>query len=205
MRAFAIRLTLSAILCALGFGIAHAGAPRTHDGFMLRLSAGGGSAGSNIEDPTGSIDLSGTAGEMNIAVGGMIQPNLAVHATLFGWSVSDPDADVNIVGVGQGSGTLNGTATMSAIGPGVTYYFMPVNMYVSGSVGYGRFSLDGDVEGSTDGGVAFDLSLGKEWWVGDAWGLGAAGGFGYHSLPDKDVSENWSGTSFALRFSATFN
>src|SRR5262245_2746974 len=66
MRAFAVRLTLPAILCVFGFSIAHAGAPRTHDGFMLRLSAGGGSAGSKIDDATGSIDLSGTAGEMNI-------------------------------------------------------------------------------------------------------------------------------------------
>lgn len=211
MKALAICLTAAATLCFIPAAPAHAGAARTHDGFFLRLSAGGGTAGSKIEvssaDSTigaASVDLSGTAGDLNLAIGGMVQPNFAVHATIFGWSVSDPDADVTL-GSLAASGTLNGTATMSAIGPGVTYYFMPVNIYVSGSLGLGTFRLTGDVEGETKSGFAMDLTLGKEWWVGENWGLGLAGGFTYHSVPDKDVSENWSGTSFALRFSATMN
>ena len=172
------------------------------------MGAGG---GSKIEVPDtpatpggATIDLSGTSGDLNLAIGGMVQPNLAVHGTIFGWSVSDPDADDRL-GALSGSGTLKGTATMSAIGPGVTYYFMPANLYVSGSLGLGKFKLTGDVEGESKSGVAMDLTLGKEWWVGENWGLGLAGGFTYHSLGDKDVSENWAGTSFGLRFSATMN
>ena len=204
-KVFGICLTAGIILCSIAGVPARAGEARTHDGFFLRLSAGGGGASSKIEDPSASVDFSGTSGEMNIAVGGMVQPNLAIHGTIWGWSVSDPDADVTIAGLGSVSGTLNGTATMSGFGPGVTYYFMPINMYASASVGIGKLKLDGDVTGETNTGFAMDLTLGKEWWVGQNWGLGLAGGFSYHSLPDKDVSESWSGSSFALRFSATMN
>jgi hypothetical protein len=87
----------------------------------------------------------------------------------------------------------------------VTYYFMPVNLYLSGSAGFGSLEFDGNISGETDMGLALDLTVGKEWWVGDNWGLGVAGGFGYHSLPEEGLDENWSGTSFVVRFTATLN
>jgi hypothetical protein len=205
-RSLVFALALALLLIALLHSAAAAGGQaRTHDGLFLRLSGGAGAARSSIEGTGGKIEVSGAPGEMNFAIGGMVAPNLALHGTLWGWSIQDPDAEVTLFGLGTANGTINGTVTMSAFGAGLTYYFMPVNMYASGSVGLGTLKLDGDVEGETNVGPAMDLTLGKEWWVGNSWGLGVAGGFSYHSLPDKDVSENWSGTSFALRFSATFN
>jgi len=54
--------------------------------------------------------------------------------------------------------------------------------------------------------------VGKEWWVKDSLGIGVMGTAGYHSVPpDKgdngvfDVAEHFKGTSFSVRFSATFN
>ncbi len=206
-------LVAAAVLCLDAGTSTAGGAPRTHDGFFLRLAVGGGHAGSKLEVPDtpatpggADIDLSGTSGDVDLAIGGMVQPNLAIHATIFGWSVSDPDADIRI-GTLSGKGTLNGTATMSAIGPGVTYYVMPANLYFTGSLGVGRFKLSDttDVDGESKSGFALALGLGKEWWVGNQWGLGLSGGLTSHSIADKDVSENWSGTSFGVRFSATMN
>jgi hypothetical protein len=37
------------------------------------------------------------------------------------------------------------------------------------------------LEGSSDTGFALDATVGKEWWVGDNWGLGFAGDFTYLS------------------------
>ena len=183
-----------------------AGEPRTHDGFFLRLSLGGGTAKTSVEDATGEIELDGGAGDVNIAIGGVIAPNLALHGTLWGWSLTDPDASITIAGVGSGSGKLDGDVTLGAVGGGLTYYVMPVNLYLSGSIGFGSIQLDSrQVDAETDTGVVVDLTVGKEWWVGNSWGLGVAGGFSYHSVPDGDIDENWSGTSFALRFSATLN
>jgi hypothetical protein len=190
-------------------GPAYAGGqPREHDGFFMRLSLGGGSGSANIEEGGNKAKFNGGAGDMNLAFGGMVSKNLALHGTMWGWGVQDPDADITIVGLGSGSGTFNGFLAMSAIGPGVTYYLEPANVYFSGSIGIGNLSGSDDLEGSTDTGFALDATVGKEWWVGNNWGLGFAGDFTYLSAKDKDIvgsSESWGVTGFGLRFSATFN
>ena len=49
------------------------------------------------------------------------------------------------------------------------------------------------------------MGLGKEWWVGNKWGLGASLTAGYHTIPPDDASENFKGTSFLVKFTATMN
>jgi hypothetical protein len=176
--------------------------PRDHlDGFFMRLSAGGGAAKTEITALGITEEFSGGAADFNFAIGGMVSPNLALHGTIWGWVLSNPDFSIGSV-----TQTVNADVTMAAVGAGLTYYFMPANFYLSGSVGAGSLSLDaGGVSASTDAGLALDFTLGKEWWVGNRWGLGAAAGVSFHSIPDGGVDENWSGASFALRFSATYN
>jgi hypothetical protein len=188
-------------LCALFSTNAIAGGqPRTHDGFFLRLSAGAGGANTSFDNPSMELDGTGSA-DLNFAIGGAIKPNLILHGTMWGWLISDPDASG-----GLGSGTLDGDVDMTAFGGGITYYFMPVNIYLSGSAGFGTMSFDGPfADGETDNGFVGDLTLGKEWWVGGSWGLGFAGGLSYSSLPDGGLDGSWTGTSWAIRFSATLN
>lgn len=184
------------------------GEARSHDGFFLRLSTGLAYSRAKISDNTGQFEAKGGSGDLNIAVGGMVGPNFALHGTLWGWSASDPDGELTIGGSGSSSGTINGTITMGAIGVGATYYFMPTNLYFSYSLGMGSLSGDGDVDGKTKPGLAFDATVGKEWWVGDQWGLGVAGGVTYFTSKDDTIigiDENWSGPSVGVRFSATFN
>lgn len=190
------------LLLLLQAGLAAAG-PRDHqDGFFLRLSAGGGSASTSIDDGTDKMEISGSAGDLNIAVGAMVTPNLALHGTLMGWSMQDPDLEIN----GTTLGEINGDVTAAGFGGGLTWYFMPVNMYLSGSLGVGSLELDaGNVAVESDSGLIADLTLGKEWWVGEKWALGAAVGLTTHSFSDPDVDEDWSGTSFCLRFTASMN
>jgi hypothetical protein len=178
------------------------GEPRTHDGFFLRLSSGLGVAGTSIDDAAGDIEVdSQPSGDANFAIGGAIRPNLILHATMWGWILDEPD-----VTVGSVTNPLDGFIGMSAFGGGLTYYTMPANMYLSGSVGFGSLRVDGGpLEGDTDDGFVMDLTVGKEWWVGNAWGLGVAAAFSYHTIPDGDIDGNWSGTAFAVRFSATLN
>jgi hypothetical protein len=179
-----------------------AGEPRTHDGFFLRLSAGGGYASSAVNVAgIDVVELSGGAGDLNLAIGGTVSPNLIVHGTIFGWSLSDPT--VKLVGIETPD--FRGDFTLSVWGGGITYYFMPANIYISPNVGFATISGGDDFDGNYDGGFALDVTLGKEWWVGNSWGLGVAGAFGYHNVADGDIDENWSGTSFVLRFTATLN
>jgi len=202
--ALILRSSLISILgLAVLAGTATAGQPRTHDGFLLRLSAGAGGAKTSEDFASSSLEISGAAGDVNFAVGGMIAPNFAIHGTIFGWSLTDPEVELT----GHVSGELNGDLSMSAIGAGFTYYFMPANLYISPSVGVGTLTLDidglDDIE--SDPGLALDFTLGKEWWVSNSWGLGIAGAVGYHSIPDNGTDEKITGSNVAIRFTATYN
>lgn len=176
------------------------GSPRAHDsGFFLRLSAGVNAASTSIEDADGDeLSFSDLGGDANFAVGAIISNNLALHGTFFGWAVSEPDVEVN----GTDVGTFDEDLSMSAVGGGITYYFMPANVYLSPSIGLAWLSA-GDSESDT--GMALDFTVGKEWWVGNSWGLGVAGTVGFHSIPDDSIDENWSDATFGVRFSATLN
>lgn len=180
--------------------------PEDHlGGFFLRLSTGGGYANTSLESGGTKLTMSGAAGDVNFAIGGIVSPNLALHGTLFGWSVIDPKVKLES-GSSSASGTANGDLTLSGIGAGLTYYFMPVNIYVSGTIGFGRMSVEGaGTKGESDIGPMFDATLGKEWWVGQSWALGVALGLGFHSVPEKGISDRWTGPSVAVRFTATMN
>ena len=103
MIALRIRLVTSLALLTLGLWPTLAtadNAPRDHDrGFLLRLSAGGGSASiqadangnGDVFDPGVEVKFSGPAGDGNFAVGALVAHNFAIHGTFWGWSVTDPD------------------------------------------------------------------------------------------------------------------
>ena len=188
--------------------LASAGEPKTHDGFFLRLSAGSGSATSKFEGPGLSEEVSSNgSADLNFAIGAMIRPNLAIHGTTWGWLLADPDVELVTTGNPVVTGRLDGDVDMTAFGGGLTYYFMPMNFYLTGSAGFATLTVSGsdNVSVETDNGFSFDLGVGKEWWVGNSWGLGFNGGYSYHSVPEHGSSDNWSGSSYAIRFSATLN
>ena len=168
-------------------------------GFFLRLSGGASVSSTSISDPVFSeLELSGVGGNFQTAIGAVVTPNLALHGTVWAWFVGSPSAQIAGLDAGQFSGNLN----LSALGGGATYYIMPANVYLSGNLGVGQLSTEG---GSSDAGLVMDLALGKEWWVSSKWGLGLSGGVQYHSIPDGGLTQNWSGTTFLLSFSATLN
>lgn len=177
-------------------------AGRDHEGgFFLRLSAGPGYAQTELGDPT-VMKYYGSSGDVNFAVGGMVLRNFAIHGSLFGWTIIDPSLEI-----GTMPGEIDGSLMLSGFGAGITYYIMPVNIYISPSAGIGRLTLEIDEDTyDTEMGPFFDLTLGKEWWVGGSWGLGVAGAVGYHSVKDsEEIPENWNGYSLSVRFSATLN
>jgi hypothetical protein len=93
------------------------------NGFFLRLSAGVGAASTEIEALDTKLKFSGPAGDVNLAIGAIVAPNLALHGTLFGWSMTDPDVEL-----GNEEGELDGDLTLGAVGVGLTYYLMPANV-----------------------------------------------------------------------------
>jgi hypothetical protein len=175
---------------------------RDHDGgLFLRLSAGYGYSQTGVGDPT-VMKYYGPSGDINFAIGAVVLRNLALHGSLLGWTIIDPSVKVGTI-----SDNVNGSLILSGFGVGITYYIVPINIYISPSVGIGRLTAEsGGVTGETEMGPIFDFTVGKEWWVGGSWGLGFAGTVGYHSVKEsEEIPENWNGYSLGIRFSATLN
>jgi hypothetical protein len=205
MRMWTRTATILGVIALLVAPAAEANEPREHDGgFFARLAVGGGYASTSTKDDFGDkVELNGPSFDFDVALGVGIGRNFIVHASVFGWSVVDPTIEVN----GVGFDTDDVTLSLAAFGPGVTYYFGESNFYLTGAVGIATQTLKIDrVTFDSDTGWAMQVGLGKEWWVGDRWGVGVAAGFNYHSVPsgESDV-DDLTGPAFGLRFSATYN
>jgi hypothetical protein len=176
----------------------------------MRAAVGLCAGNAKLESNGFKAELKDPGLDVNVAAGYVVMPNLAVHATLWGWGLNDPD--VSLTGAFGGTSLPNhGIFQMIAFGGGATYYLMPINAYVSSSIGLGAFNGTDELDGSSEQGFAVDVTAGKEWWVNDEWGAGASLSFGYTSADDKDLGPetvprgSLTGTSWALRFTATFN
>ncbi|HUG38712.1 MAG TPA: outer membrane beta-barrel protein, partial [Candidatus Limnocylindrales bacterium] len=167
-----MRVAAAFLLAALVAAPASAGEPRRHDGgFFLRLAPGGGYSRTAIDEAGERFAFKGPSGSFDLAIGAVVKENLAIHATLGAWAVVDPTVEF----FGLEEEVRDTSVTMSMLGGGFTYYFGPSNVYLTASAGAAVLSLEfeGDTEDS-DTGIAFDVGLGKEWWVSDRWGLGAS-------------------------------
>ena len=177
-----------------------------HDGVYLRLDLGGGYMEQQTPTNTtaGDLKLSGGAGSFGVAVGGAVAENLILAGHLYSNVISDPSVSFSNGGSASASDT---TASMVGIGPELTYYFMPVNVYLSGTVAATRLSLKvNGQDGDSEWGIGARLALGKEWWVSENWGLGLAGLVSWSSNKDQGTNAPTISTwGLGVAFSATYN
>jgi len=183
----------------------------THDGLFLRMTAGPGFGNYNatgqiqspivnqfLEDPSANRTRFGGS----ISLGGCITEQLVLHG--------DAWADLAMT---KKQNSLYQEMATSVVGGGFTYYWMPNNFFISGSVGLAMrvFSVhtgddwwgDKRVERDMGTGVGIALLVGKEWWTSDNWALGAAVG-GYFSYTEGDNLILRDGGAKAI-FSASYN
>jgi hypothetical protein len=107
----------------------------------------------------------------------------------------------------QTASTTDTSYSLFAIGPSVTHYFMPVNVYLSGTIALTQ--LGATVNGKSanaNTGYGGRVTLGKEWWVSDHWGLGLSASATYSSNQDTGTNApTISSLFYGLAFSATYN
>lgn len=181
----------------------------THDGFFLRFLAGGGPGQLVVDDVMGSeLKLTSTAGgAFHFQIGGAVAENLILFGDVGGFALADPDVELG--GASQPGQNLDVTA--SGLGGGLCYYFMPANIYLSGSVLASRNSMTfQSVTGESEAGPSLLVAAGKEWWVGPRWGLGVALMLELGSTQDQrdaTTGEKPKMTTrmFSVAFSATLN
>ena len=180
----------------------------THDGFFLRLVGGSMAMGIGTSEEGGSsTGIASVGGAFEASVGGIVAENLALHVDFLSasgeatWAES-PENEVF---------SRNQDVELTAVGIGITRYFMPNNVYLSGSLmstwlRTPTFDDEDNVEMAIGYGGLLSVRAGKEWWVGDDWGLGVTGslfaGAGVFAADDANVL-GYGGATIGV--SATFN
>ena len=176
-----------------------------HDGFYLRLTTGIGGATSIEETEVGELSFSGMSGHTTIGIGYAVVENLILNLDIFTNLVRDSTVEF-AEDIGQAATEL----TISNIGVGATYYIMPTNVYLAGSIALASGTLRSDWRiTELDVGYGINVAVGKEWWVSDNWGIGVAGQLFHTVLPDENLITgevfDRKTTSIGIVFSATFN
>jgi len=173
---------------------------QTHDGAYLRLQAGGG----YMTARRNNDKWSGDAITLGAAIGATLVPNLALFGTVLVHQVRGPKADSYGF-----STTVNGVFQSESFGAGMAYYIETANVYAAAAVlatSVEVMDAGGGNQGSANRGPAFEVMLGKEWWVGREWGLGLAADVTGASMSDtNDHSVRWNSYTYSLLFSATYN
>jgi hypothetical protein len=174
-----------------------------HRGLMLRVTTGYGfgtlsASGAGVRE--GSLVVG-----LGVDVGGTVAENLIVRGRLRGAVSYYRDNDF-------GSDVLFSFGTL---GLGVDYYFMPINIYVGGTVSLaGITRADDDRVNRSKAGMGLDLDVGKEWWISRRWGIGIALRATYIDVAPANIlaASRIDATDARLRsfhvglqFSATFN
>ncbi len=160
-----------------------------HLGFYIRPSLDLGFVSSSAPGRT----ISGGGCGINLSLGGAIVENLILAGHV--WSG----------GILSGAGNKQVLVNM---GPELTWYFMPINIYVSATPALARLSLySGGAERSeTDFGFGANLAAARELWVSDHWGLGISVQAVFATTPEKAPSSaRWTTWGATLAMSATYN
>jgi hypothetical protein len=196
----AIALTAAAVL-ASGCASVHETA---HTGFHFHADLGAVGTGSSATSQGTTAKVSGGGVGGAVSIGGALAPNLILGAETWGSSVFNPTISVG----GSSDTAVDVTYDVSGLGPKITYYVMPANLYLSATPSFTRLTLTDTVTGDrsrTDWGFGLRAALGKEWWVGERWGIGLAGVLQYSSNKDSDGGPTWSTLGGGLVFSASYN
>jgi len=190
----------------------------------MNLGFGGGSMdykGSSSAG-SGSMRLTGAGIGLDFKIGWAVLNNLILSFDSWGNGPIEPS--VRIRGL-QWFPTDSLKAMSLGMGPGLTYYFMPMNVFVGASASImGQFTLEyNDNQGfgsfshhqhQSKDGFSLLLKAGKEWWVSRNWGLGVSVNYAYTAADDRfspvstgdnNYSGSFSAHDFSVKFNSTFN
>jgi hypothetical protein len=178
---------------------------RQHRGFFLRFTLGVGWGNMKAESGESEASVSGAEGFFTFDIGGALTERLILHGRLGSIAMVNPTLEED----GDRFETTDTRLRFAMLGVGLTYYVLPANVYFTGVIGAVRaaFESRGETSAFDKTGFELDLDVGKEWWVGDYWGLGVAARFAYVSIPPADgvSASNFKGLNIGLLFSATYN
>lgn len=184
---------LAALLLSTPASYGFENAPPAGQGVHLDVRGGVGGLWTRF----GQTAISGTTLPVSLSVGAALTPRLVLSGAF---------AYAHVFGPSSSSPTLQ-AVDLYGFGPAAKYYFAESNFFVSGTLLLAKLRVDDDqvydVQHS-DWGLALDLSLGREWWITQHWGLGIAADVQVGQLRARD--DGWFLTKgVALLTVATYN
>ena len=142
-------------------------------GLFVRLSLGPGYYSMRAQGPEGAHSLRAAGAGLNLALGGALGEDLALHGELDLHSTLDPRVGGGPAGERRQTGT---SVSIAGVGAGIGGPFMPGNIYLGATLLLAQVrAVDRPSErllGRTDLGLAGALALGKQWWLTPGWSLG---------------------------------
>lgn len=186
-----------------------------HDGFFLRLALGFGGNyvdaqahnGGELDalgDAANHAKFSGFAMDFSFDIGGAPIDNFAIAFRLQFSSLVEPNETLDGAHV---SPPKHSSVDVTLVGPSFTYYFMPINIYATAAIGWASIGFDdGSDQRGTSAGFGMTFDLGKEFWVGDQWGLGGALRFSWTDVTHTEhhVPVEYQFFGWGILFSATY-
>ena len=177
---------------------------------LLRLAGGLGHASLGVDNSNGgSFEGGGRSFNYEAALGVNLSESFILHATLFGWSVSEPRLSFGTDGGGLYAKPEDLSMRLLAYGAGATLYMGSDNdSFLSISIGSSNFGFEtsnGDgSNGDSDstlkptGGYAVNGMLGLEKKLSRSTGTGLYGQFGYYSLGAESSDATFDGTTIGF-------
>jgi hypothetical protein len=169
-----------------------------HLGFFLRFDLGTALVWAKGTG-SGAVDPSAAGAGFLVALGGALTEDLILFGELSTREANSTDSSSGF--------SVERSVSVGGPGAGLSYYFMPHNVYVSGALILPTLSLaSSDV---TKLGLGLDAAVGKEWWVSSNWGLGLALQVLAARMAGRDgdrtIDPSWRAFAISLSGSATFN
>jgi hypothetical protein len=158
---------------------------RVHRGFYLAAQLGGGYLALTSRNEGGVATLTGGGANVWVSAGASLIENLVLHADATTSFVNKPTLTYNDSDPVRAA---NVRANLWGFGGGATYFIMPLNVYVGGSLLLNQASigLEGEAAASTDFGIGGALRAGKQFWIGDSWGVDLGTLFHAASMSEKN-------------------
>jgi hypothetical protein len=190
---------------------------REHDGFYFRFLLnpfiGYGFVHSTQNEY--SVDMSDTIANVDFQLGFSLNKNISLFVSSGIMYIPPLMNPLNLLPKAINADAQRGARPNSDTGifqtsAGLTYYFIPNNIYLSLSLEIvtGGVTI-GNFHSVMDDGFGIQTSIGKEWWVSKNWGLGIALNLSYDFFPTTRAGYPTITPLHAfmvgLSFSATYN
>lgn len=169
-----------------------------HLGFFFRGDLNVGYLSSSSRFGGSDYALFGPTVGIALSAGGAVVENLVVGGEV--WTASAPSPTLR-VGRAAVPTTSDTSQSLTGIGPVITYYFMPINVYVAATPSLARLSLEtSGTRAATRLGFGSRIAIGKEWWVHHNLGIGLAGNLLFGVQGDEAISQNAAGNTVRTNF-----